>query len=457
MRQLLLCIVILLITIKSIAVVLNGPVPLERDSLGYWKLSTLVMEGDIFMTGAPIAYRTPLYPWFLAACRSLSGNQSLWTISLVQVALYLGSVWLASKLAYQITRLPFSILATAICLLPGIAATQYNAAVLSETLFVFLLLLHLCTFIKYSQQPTHTQAMLIGVTLALLLLTKPIAMLLWVAHLVLILLYAVRRRKQNHERKIRFYQSSHMINAACVLLLATAPWVCRNYFMFGRVSLTEFTGRNLWIVTFQDGSGAGLALPDSVSGQKLMKRLSRSPTRIDPTSTWSVSNQLTESGLSDAQTDQLMKQVCVEAIQQEPNQFGKKMLRRIVNYWRCANTDLLMQGVSSGESSPQQNWNHNLNWPQKWLERRCSQSVLCNTVLTIAMFLSLVYLFLNQTTRPQAIWLSLILTYFCVVTGTLEIPDYRYRLIVEPIVAATLGSAWAVLMSKKERVALIAD
>ena len=227
--------------------------------------------------------------------------------------------------------------------------------------------------------------------------------------------------------------------------------------MFGRVSLTEFTGRNLWIVTFQDGSGAGLALPDSVSGQKLMKRLSRSPTRIDPTSTWSVSNQLTESGLSDAQTDQLMKQVCVEAIQQEPNQFGKKMLRRIVNYWRCANTDLLMQGVSSGESSPQQNWNHNLNWPQKWLERRCSQSVLCNTVVTIAMFLSLVYLFMNQTTRPQAIWLSLILTYFCVVTGTLEIPDYRYRLIVEPIVAATLGSAWAVLMSKKERVALIAD
>ena len=133
------------------------------------------------------------------------------------------------------------------------------------------------------------------------------------------------------------------------------------------------------------------------------------------------------------------------------------MLRRIVNYWRCANTDLLMQGVSSGESSPQQNWNHNLNWPQKWLERRGSQSVLCNTVLTIAMFLSLVYLFMNQTTRPQAIWLSLILTYFCVVTGTLEIPDYRYRLIVEPIVAATLGSAWAVLMSKKERVALIAD
>jgi hypothetical protein len=43
----------------------------------------------------------------------------------------------------------------------------------------------------------------------------------------------------------------------------------------------------------------------------------------------------------------------------------------------------------------------------------------------------------------------LILTYFCVITGLFEIPDYRYRMVVEPIVAMVIGSAIAVLLSKR--------
>ena len=457
LRQALLFIAIALIAIKSIAVLLNGPVPLERDSLGYWKLSTLVMNGDFFMTDAPIAYRTPLYPWFLAACRLFSGSHSFWVIALVQVATYVGSIWFASTLALQITRLPFSRFATIICLLPAISATQYNAAALSESLFVFLLTLHLCAFIKYAHHPNQSQAVFVGFTLATLLLTKPIPLLLWIAHLVLILLYAMRRRKHKHADTIHFYKFSHLFTAACVLLLFTIPWACRNHLMFGRPSLTEFAGRNLWIVTFQDGSGAGLALPQSLASQELTQRLLHSPTPIDATATWSVSNQLTHSGLSDAQADRLMKQVCIDAIQEEPRQFATKMLRRIINYWRCANTDLLTQGTSSEGLTPQQTWNQDVVWSKRLLDVRASQSVLCNTILAIVMGLALGCLLVNHSTRPAAIWLSLVLAYFSVVTGTLEIPDYRYRLIIEPIIGTTFGSAWAVLLSKKERIATIAD
>lgn len=267
----------------------------------------------------------------------------------------------------------------------------------------------------------------------------------------------MRRRKHKHADTIRFYKFSHLFTAACVLLLFTIPWACRNHLMFGRPSLTEFAGRNLWIVTFQDGSGAGLALPQSLASQELTQRLLHSPTPIDATATWSVSNQLTHSGLSDAQADRLMKQVCIDAIQEEPRQFATKMLRRIINYWRCANTDLLTQGTSSEGLTPQQTWNQDVVWSKRLLDVRASQSVLCNTILAIVMGLALGCLLVNHSTRPAAIWLSLVLAYFSVVTGTLEIPDYRYRLIIEPIIGTTFGSAWAVLLSKKERIATIAD
>ena len=45
----------IVISIKALGVFSGGPVPLQRDSLGYWQLSTLVIQGDIFMMGDPIS------------------------------------------------------------------------------------------------------------------------------------------------------------------------------------------------------------------------------------------------------------------------------------------------------------------------------------------------------------------------------------------------------------------
>ncbi len=54
-------------TVAKVAAVLAlGPASIEMDAMGYWKLSGLVIDGDLFMMGEPIAYRTPAYPWFLA-------------------------------------------------------------------------------------------------------------------------------------------------------------------------------------------------------------------------------------------------------------------------------------------------------------------------------------------------------------------------------------------------------
>jgi hypothetical protein len=63
-------------------------------------------------------------------------------------------------------------------------------------------------------------------------------------------------------------------------------------------------------------------------------------------------------------------------------------------------------------------------------------------------------LIVNYPTRPYGIWLLLIFSYFAVVTGVLEIPAYRYRMVIEPLVAMTVGAAVAVLLSRVRKTAV---
>jgi hypothetical protein len=165
---------------------------------------------------------------------------------------------------------------------------------------------------------------------------------------------------------------------------------------------------------------------------------------------------LTQSGLNDADSDQLMKQVAFDAIRDNSTVFVYKALRRTVNFWRCAATELPAQGSESGPYFGQHTWKRVLP-PLEWaIDHRWSQSVLCNTILMIVLVASLIVLVGSPSTRPYGVWLSLILAYFCIITGALEIPAYRYRMVVEPIVSLVIGSALAVLLSRRRLEATLA-
>ena len=457
MRQLLFLVVILVISTKTLLIFLGGPVALERDSLGYWNLSTSVMQGDILLTSEPIAYRTPVYPWFLAFGRLLAGKHALWLITLIQGLLYVCTVYLAANLALKMTKLPQSKLFTALAMLPAISAAQYTTAILSETLFVFLLVLHLSIFLKYCQQPSTLTATWTALSFGLLVLTKPIVLMLWVAHLLLLLTYRLIRLRSKQAHQIQFYNWSHFAAATLALTILLTPWFARNHVLFGKASLTEFVGRNLWIVSFQGGSGAQLPIPVTTASNELESRTNIPLREVNRKSTWFISNQLTDSGLNDAQVDRLMKQVCWDAIKVNQLPFLKKTLRRCFNYWRCAHTDLLIQGGEQSKFVPQYVWQNPSRSIEQLLGFRFSQSVIGNTLLTLSLGLSLTLLFRNHSTRPTAVWIGMILSYFAIITGIFEIPDYRYRLVLEPIVGCTFGSALSVIFSKRELTVSLAD
>ena len=119
MRNLLVLILFVVIVVKAAAVIALGPVPIERDAMGYWRMSTLVMGGDWLMFAEPIAYRTPGYPWFLAIVRSFAGAYSLPAIVIAQSILMVASIWIGGQIAVRITRLPRAMVWTLVVALPA--------------------------------------------------------------------------------------------------------------------------------------------------------------------------------------------------------------------------------------------------------------------------------------------------------------------------------------------------
>ncbi|NND99270.1 MAG: hypothetical protein HKN47_18275 [Pirellulaceae bacterium] len=461
MQRLLTYALLTLIAAKVAILVSPGPAAINGDAQGYWELSSFVLQGDVLMLREPIAFRTPVYPWFLAAVRLLPWP--LLVITIIQGALYVASVAMAGYLASRISRHRSAMILTLLIMLPAVSAITFIGDLVTETLFVFLLMLNLVTVDRYAQNPTKKVAALAGLTFALTLLTRPIVIMLWVAHLAFVAATHLSRKTETDDapslrRQVRSLVTKdrllHVALAGAVVLAMASPWLARNNHLFGKTFLTEFVGRNVWIVTFQDGSGAGLSMPTTQSAREIQERIGR----VHPSGdwhdsdwrhTWTVSDALVQSGLNDPQADRLMKSVAIDAMKQDKSTVAYKAIRRIVNFWRSPATQL---------EPPQPDYQGFDDYPATWSlqspmvskfatvadDYRISQSVLGNTVVMAIIGCACVFLVINTTSRPWGIWISLILAYFCTITGLLEIPDYRYRLVVEPIAAMAVGSALAI-------------
>jgi len=228
--------------------------------------------------------------------------------------------------------------------------------------------------------------------------------------------------------------------------------MARNMVLFDSPQLTQFVGRNLWVVTFQDGSGAALELSSTNASEQLQTRITRMGADDDWQLTWSVSNALVQSGLSDAQADRLMQQVAVDAIEGNEPVFTQQAIRRVINFWRTPATELPAQGAE-GSYRRQMIWKNNIPALDMVFQYRLSQSVLLNTILAGLILAGILVLLVNKPSRPYAFWVLVILAYFCVVTGVLEIPAYRYRIVIEPLSAGVGGAAIAVLLSRRRKAA----
>ena len=433
---------------KVVAVLALGPAPIIWDAVGYWRLSRLVVAGDWLMIGDPIAYRTPGYPWLLALGEVFNEQNKLLAIVALQGTMFVLSVFIAGRIAGIVTRSNWALPLTLLISLPTLSAFTYSATLLTESLFTLLLMLNLWAMVCYAEKPRLGTAFFVGTTFAAALLTRPVVLYLWACHLVFV---AWSHKSSNSEEHVGIRRPPrtllHLLTAVVVVTTLVAPWINRNQQLFGHPFLTEFLGRNIWIVTFQDGSGAGLDFPESEAGLELSERLPDEVKSEKWRSTWTISRSLVASGLSDPAADRLMRRVSFDAIKNAPGIFAYKAIRRTANFWRCAVTDLPEQGKIGAEYMGMRSWSWQAK-PVAWLiDHRLSRSVAFNTLITTLLGVAVMILIWNRDTRRFGIWVAMIFGYFAVVTGLVEIPNYRYRMILEPLSAATAACATIIAVS----------
>ncbi len=418
---------LVLISIKVTTILARGPMALELDAIEYWNLSSQVLTGDIWLIDEPIAYRTPIYPWFLAAIRVFTGPWALMTIVIVQGCMIVATSWLASFLAVIFTQNESARIWTLLASLATVSSIPFGQAILSEVIFAFLLTLHLYLQAVYIEKPTMVRAIWTALSLAVCILIRPIAILLWVVDAIWLL---------KSGRKVW----SQWFAMAAVLFLALLPWASRNAALFGKLSLTEFMGRNLWVVTFQEQAGAGLNLPPENVSKDFSERVTDLRANDEWRNTWSVSTALVASGLNDAQADRVMLSICIGAISEHPALFADRMFRRIINFWRCVSTHIPHPTSDPKLLDHQIGWNHPNAIVESIIENRWSLSVFTNTVIAGWTAISILALIFRKATRWWGLWAGLVLVYFSVVTGCFEIPAYRYRMVIEPLMMSVLGA-----------------
>jgi 4-amino-4-deoxy-L-arabinose transferase-like glycosyltransferase len=190
------------------------------DEQHYHQLATSLARGDGFAWGPsqPTSLRPPLYPALIAGIWRVTGSDSLQAVRGVQVVLALTSIWLVYLLGARLfDRVTAATAALAFALYPSLIFS--GVLLLTEVLFVTLLLAALYLTVVLLERPSWWVALASGVAFGLGALTRSV---LWPFSIVLVIFLALALRLPIRARA-----------KYCVLLLAgfalvVAPWSIRN-------------------------------------------------------------------------------------------------------------------------------------------------------------------------------------------------------------------------------------
>lgn len=188
------------------------------------------------------AYHPPAYPTFIALCYAIFGQSKIvvYVIQAILASLSLILVFrVAEKLVHPLAGL-FSVMACALY----IPLTLYSGIFLSETLFLFLLLFGVYTFICFIKKQTYGMMALSAFAFGLSTLTRSINQLfiLLIPCFLFFLIFILRRGRRKWTREERYERSlkgmpikKALISCAVfigVFISTLTPWTIRNAVLF---------------------------------------------------------------------------------------------------------------------------------------------------------------------------------------------------------------------------------
>lgn len=240
------------------------------DEQHYHQLATSLARGEGFAWGPsqPTSIRPPLYPMVVAAVWRVVGTDSVQAVRVTQVGFSLVAVWLLFLLGTQLfDRATATLAALAFALYPSLLFS--GVLMLTEVLFIALLLAALNLCVVLLNRPAWWAALGTGAAVGLAALTRSV---LWPFPLVLVVFLGVALRLPIRDR---------VKLCGLVLLgfaLVVAPWSARNTRLQGTFTVVDtMGGLNLLMGNYEytpeDRMWDGVSLTGAKSWDEPLRRM----------------------------------------------------------------------------------------------------------------------------------------------------------------------------------------
>jgi hypothetical protein len=409
-----------------------GPFLLQFDALNYWELGGQMAGGDWLIREPPSAFRTPLYPAYVACWRLVAGRSALQGAivgqHLMGVATSLLTGWMCARLTGNRWMFAAGYLLSLLCL----GRLQLDNLLMSEPLFTLLLTGHAALVVLWCQRPRRRLALAAGAVLGLSVLARPTAQWLWVAELPVLYfgLPATGRRGE-------FLRQAGLLVGGC--LLAVAPWLLRNQAVYGEPFLTRGTGIRLWAAVFSP-AGANLDLPPGGPADRLAGCNWRHE--------WTAAGTLHEQGMGEEERDRWMSAAAVEAIRRRPEGYAAGVVRNWFAYWYTVD-EAVPWSARFDPASAADDFQGQSVWTWPALEESLRPllrfgyrySRLLSGAASALALLGAGLMLLRGPNRLAGLTLLLAFLYLATVTAVVIVPLYRFRGVAEPllITAAVAG------------------
>lgn len=200
---------------------------LKHDDYRYDQIAKSILEGEGFAKdGKPIAWRGPVYPYFLAGIYKVFGhNPDIARIIQAVISAFLCVlIYIIGKNAFSQAAGLWAAFFTAIYQ-PFINYLYWGGPgyLYTETLSMFLLALAVLAMLAYARQQNLGSKILVAVAMALAALTKP-TILAFIPFLGIWILYL---------KRFSFLKAAADFLIIIFLFFITAlPWTIRNYMVF---------------------------------------------------------------------------------------------------------------------------------------------------------------------------------------------------------------------------------
>ncbi len=204
----------------------------QPDSQSYISLALKLLSTGKYPTDS--AWRTPVYPLFIAMVYGIGGNNPI-TLIFVQIIISTASVLFTYRLGIRLMPKPAAMIGA---LLMAFSVKSFTHAffLLTETLFTFLLLAAILVWVKARQDGKRDWLVLSALLMGAAILTSPIA-LYFPLVMTGMILFDLSRRWIPRLQDLLIY--------LVVTTLILFPWVLRNNYVVGLLTVSTISNYNL--------------------------------------------------------------------------------------------------------------------------------------------------------------------------------------------------------------------